>query len=369
MLVKMQFKKDFNHAGFSRLINETLKQKLLERKEQGLLRSLNDYSSFVDFLSNDYLGLASLTMHHSMNGSGGSRLIFGNSTVIQEAERDLAMFFGFESALCFNSGYDANLAIFSTIPQRADVVLYDREIHASVRDGLRLGIAANYSFVHNDVNDLRLKLQQHQGKRIFIAIEGLYSMSGDIAPLLEIKRLAIEFNARVIIDEAHSCGVYGEQGKGLADGEVFIKLVTFGKAYGGHGACVLCDRVVQEYLINFSRTFIYTTALPEGVYQRMAEIVRIESIQKEVEVLRSRILQFRKQVSNDQLLSHEHSPIQIIRSKESLKAIENRLLEEGIAAKVMLPPTVEKEKECLRICIHSFNTPEEINRLTAVLEK
>lgn len=358
----------------SRMLNNRLSEDLKKRGETGLLRSLNDYSSKVDFLSNDYLGMASLgSSYLSKSGSGGSRLISGNSVAYQCAEQSMADFYGYPAALFFPSGYLANLSVFSTIPQKGDLVLYDKAIHASVRDGLRLSQADLLGFRHNDLKHLSSLLERNNPGNVYVVVEALYSMHGDMAPLKEISELCTTYGAFLIVDEAHSGGLFGPNGVGLTselgiDSNVYLKIITFGKAYGSFGALVLCHPVEQQFLINFARPFIYSTAVPDNHALFLSERIRMDSLQLEREKVASNCAYFRNCMDGNSLISSAQSPIQIIRnSTEALRRIEQSLLEAGIAAKVIVPPTVAKGEECLRVCIHSFNTKDEIDLLCSVI--
>lgn len=251
-------------------------KKLNERKEKGSYRSLFSFEDASDFWSNDYLGLARAPLAYpGCSGSTGSRLISGNTALIQMAESRIARFFGSEAALVFNSGYDANLGFFSAVPQKGDTVLYDELIHASVRDGIRLSHAKSYSFRHNDLKDLQRKAE-HASGTVFIAVESLYSMDGDLAPLPELADWCELHGALLVVDEAHAGGVFGEGGRGLVaaaglESRCFARLVTFGKAYGMHGGAICGGKLLCEFLINFARSFIYTTALPEAHYSHLTE--------------------------------------------------------------------------------------------------
>ncbi|MEY3199247.1 MAG: hypothetical protein RJA13_1205, partial [Bacteroidota bacterium] len=241
-------------------MDSKLEAKLTKRNEEGTMRSLSFSSASCDFFSNDYLGFSkikSVEIASSENGGTGSRLISGNSNEAIQCEKSLARFFNSEAALVLNSGYVANLAFFSTLPQRGDTIIYDENIHASVRDGIRLSLANSFAFKHNSIEDLVRKLKQASGS-IYIAVESLYSMDGDFAPLAEIVAVSNENNAYLIVDEAHACGVFGESGRGIVDllglnEFVFAKVVTFGKAYGAHGACVLGEKKMTDFLVNFAR--------------------------------------------------------------------------------------------------------------------
>lgn len=354
-------------------MDRKLFDKLKKREEEGTIRSLSSYNGMVDFISNDYLGLSPVNFAGSdHSGSTGSRLISGNDHLIEKCEQELADFFGYPAALCFNSGYDANIGIFGAVPQRGDVVMYDEHIHASVRDGIRLGMADAYAFNHNDTTDLDRLLHKFSDRTIYVAIEGLYSMQGDVAPLEEISSLCEKHDARIILDEAHSGGVLGLEGKGITQLSksinVYIKLVTFGKAFGGHGACVLTDEATRSFLINFARSFIYTTALPISEYHYMANVVHFTELSERRRKLAENIAYFRERLSALQLISDINSPIQIVRADlERLKHLESTLLEKKIAVKLIYHPTVKKGEECLRFCLHSFNTITELDLLASIL--
>lgn len=356
-------------------MDQKLLKKLEKRKEEGTLRSLSHFEGFSDFYSNDYFGLSRVAAEKkaTVYGSTGSRLISGNSAEAEECEKVLAAFFKSEAALIFNSGYDANLGFFSSVPQRGDTILYDEAIHASIRDGIRLSNAAYFSFRHNDVEDLRNKLNKISGVT-YIAVEGLYSMDGDLAPLGVIADLATEFGAFLVVDEAHSAGVFGESGRGLVDqlgitSKVFARLVTFGKAYGSHGAAILGEKALVEYLVNFARSFIYTTALPSSEYFRVSQIVMNSQITDLQQTLRERITYFRKGLRSVSSVSDDSSPIQMIRMGQidPTRQAANILQEYKIAVKPIFSPTVKAGHEGIRICLHSFNTIDEINELLNVL--
>jgi len=231
-----------------------------------------------DFSSNDYLGLASdpaLTdaVRAAMDagvpiGSGGSRLLRGNHAAHEQLEADAAAFFGAEAALYFSTGYAANAALLSTLPQRGDLILHDALIHASAHEGMRLSRAEARSAAHNDVGDFEDAILdwRHEGGtgRVWIAVESLYSMDGDQAPLADLAALADRQDAILIVDEAHATGVFGERGRGLAarlaGRENLITLHTCGKALGCEGALLCAPQVVRDFLINRGRAFIFSTA-------------------------------------------------------------------------------------------------------------
>jgi 8-amino-7-oxononanoate synthase len=231
-----------------------------------------------DFSSNDYLGLASSPRLASgvaaalargvPLGSGGSRLLRGNHPEHEALEQEAATFFGSESVLFFSSGYSANSALLSTLPQRGDLVVHDELVHASAHEGMRLGRAEHRAARHNDVDSFADVISTWRGGggtgQIWIAVESLYSMDGDRAPLADLVQLARRHDGYVLIDDAHATGVFGIDGRGLAapyDGlENVIVLRTCGKALGCEGALLCGPRIMRDFLVNRSRAFIFSTA-------------------------------------------------------------------------------------------------------------
>jgi 8-amino-7-oxononanoate synthase len=356
-------------------MDQKLKNKLEKRKEEGTLRSLSHFEGFSDFYSNDYFGFSRIatTSEGKSYGSTGSRLISGNSIEASACEVFLAEFFKSEGALFFNSGYDANLGLFSSVPQRGDTVLYDEAIHASIRDGIRLSNAHSFSFVHSDIMDLRTKMAKSSGT-VYIAVEGLYSMDGDLSPLRLIADLAAEHGAYLIVDEAHSAGVLGDSGRGVVDllgirNKVFARVVTFGKAYGSHGAAVLGEKALIGYLVNFARSFIYTTALPPSEYERVQKVVGSDMVHDLQKELHKKIRLFREGLSAFKPVSDERSPIQMIRlgNVEKTRLAAGILNDYKLGVKPIFSPTVKPGQEGIRICLHSTNSDEEIAQLLHVL--
>lgn len=231
-----------------------------------------------DFASNDYLGLAGSTLLHDAlregmalglpAGSGGSRLLRGNHAAHEALEADAASHFGSEAALFFATGFAANAALFATLPQRGDLVVHDALIHASAHDGMKLGRAETRAAAHNDAqafDDVIVAWRLAGGTgRVWIAVESLYSMDGDRAPLADLAEVATRHDAVLVIDEAHATGVFGPHGAGLAHARAgqanVITLHTCGKALGCEGALVCGPRTVTDFLVNRARPFIFSTA-------------------------------------------------------------------------------------------------------------
>jgi 8-amino-7-oxononanoate synthase len=246
-------------------------------KSRGRYRSLAPRAGH-DFASNDYLGLAGSDLLRQAAadalargvpvGAGGSRLLRGNASEHELLEGEAAAFFGTEAALFMGGGFNANLAIFSTLPQQGDLVLHDALIHASTHDGMRLGRAETRSFAHSDVGACAQVIRDWRDQggtgQIWIAVEALYSMDGDIASLADLSALAAREGAVLVVDEAHSTGLFGDMGRGLAH-EIahlphVLSLHTCGKALGVSGALICGQSVLIETLVNKARAFIFATA-------------------------------------------------------------------------------------------------------------
>lgn len=367
-----------------------LADKLAQRKEEGSLRKLTLRPDLVDFFSNDYLGLARSKELFSIiekelsdqtgniNGATGSRLLSGNSTYVENLELFFAKLFKSPKALLFNSGYNANLSILSAIPQKEDTIIYDELIHASLKDGARLSFAQRFSFKHNDLKDLEAKIQRAKGE-IYVAVESVYSMDGDFAPLLEILELTTKYQAHLIVDEAHSTGVWGERGNGMCchlgiEDKIFARVYTFGKGMGAHGACIAGSELLIDFLINFARPFIYTTSLP--LHSLVTLKVAFEYLEQEISLqskVRAKINLFRALIEGNNSLSgliqDSSSPIQVLRiaGNEKAKAIADAVQNKGFDVRAILSPTVKEGEERLRICLHVFNSDEEIERLVKTL--
>ncbi len=244
-------------------------------------------------------------------------------------------------------------------------------VHACIRDGIRLSFAKHFSFRHNDLNDLEKKLQHATGT-VFIAVESIYSMDGDVCHLQELVALVNRYNAYIILDEAHSTGTMGEAGAGLAVSEkleqqIAIRIYTFGKAMGCHGACVVGSKTVIDYLINFARPFIFTTAMtPHGVvaidcsFDFLKENISLQHIlQQKVKVFVSN--------ANEKKLNRLSSASQIqgivLPGNNRVKAASEKLRSKGFDVRPILSPTVPKGMERLRICLHTYNSDDDIRNL------
>lgn len=368
-------------------IRKRLHEQLEKRQQNGNFRYLKLTEGLIDFSSNDYLGLSrnrqlmSAVNHAFINsgstmGSTGSRLLTGNSELHMELERRLAAFFEGSAALLFNSGYTANLALLSTIPQRGDTILYDQYIHACIKEGARLSKARYHSFLHNDPQDLNKKLRGSKGNK-FVVIESLYSMEGDYPPLQEFIEICKHHQAELFIDEAHTTGWAGPNGKGWVvdqnlNEEFLARVYTFGKGFGVHGACVVGSKEVIEYLINFARPFIYTTALPEYSVISLDGVLRyLKNIPMPGEKLLKNIncyLEKAVELPYDRSLNRD-SPVQWIIAGSNSKAVQfsSRLHEKGFDVRPILSPTVPEGRERLRVCVHAYNTEQQISDLLTLI--
>jgi 8-amino-7-oxononanoate synthase len=359
-----------------------LADKLQQRSAEGNLRKLSHNPELKDFVSNDYLGLthnAQLkeahrkvlldTNHH--HGSTGSRLLSGNNQIVCELENDLAGLFESEACLLFNSGYVANLALVSAIAVKGDTILYDQLAHVCLKEGAWLSKAETYAFSHNDLHDLESRIRRANG-RVFILTETIFSMDGDFGLIEEIIALAERYGCYLIVDEAHSTGSYGDNGNGwlLANNlhrRVFGRVYTFGKAIGAHGACVAGSKILIDYLINFARPFIYTTALPPYSVVILKETFSFLKTEKNLQLqLQNKIALFREYFK-DSISDTAIQPV-IIGSNEKARNASSTLQKAGFDVRPILSPTVRKGSERLRISLHVHNNDEDIIQLCRQLD-
>lgn len=440
------------------MLDDELQLALDRRAAKGTLRQLTVYPTvpssssatastssqppLVDFSSNDYLSLATsarvrsdfasiVTSDRSLSsqlGSAGSRLLDGNSSIHESVERDLTLHFASSTAgLLFNSGYEANVSLLSTLPQPRDVVIYDELVHASVHDGLRrsrIPAHLRIAFRHNSVEHLREILHglrkdgtldggsssTGSGRNVWLAVESVYSMDGDVCPLRALLDTMAEYveDARIcaVVDEAHSTALYGARGRGLVnalglqdDPRIAARLMTFGKAWGASGAIALCSKVARHYLINYARPLIFSTAL--GYPQLASILASFKSIQDGTAelaarttfsnsrrlvdgieaVIRSQRSGARRSVAlpphltptpraqtaakEDDFVAwsmQQPSPIIPLLTADA-RELAAHLRASGLLARPICYPTVPKGEDRVRICVHADNTTEDIDRL------
>lgn len=354
-------------------MKKELDEELAKLRSQGLSRTLRnrDQSGLINFSSNDYLGLAAhpeviraATEALRRFGAGGtaSRLLAGTVTPHSELEAALARFLSKEAALVFSSGYHANTGIIPALVSAKDIVFFDRLSHASIIDGVRLSGAPFSAFDHNDAGDLeaRLKRQRAKGRRALIITEGIFSMDGDRPPLLELARLAKMWDAWLYVDEAHSLGVVGPEGKGLAAEEgllsnINVHVGTLSKTLGSQGGFVAGSRPLIDLLISRCRSFAYTTALaPALAAAALAALRLLPRFEKERFDLGKASSEVRRSLKEKGFDCAESSsqiiPV-VTGSLEATKALSDHLLSQGFFVPSIRPPTVPAGEGRVRLSI------------------
>ncbi|MGB1206493.1 MAG: aminotransferase class I/II-fold pyridoxal phosphate-dependent enzyme [Chitinophagales bacterium] len=373
-------------------IHQHLAAILAKKKENSAFRTLKTVVNQIDFCSNDYLGFAHAPvlkkridddiLKNKQVGATGSRLLTGNNELIEAVEQQIANFHNTEAALIFNSGYAANVGIFPTLARKNDYILFDELSHASTRDGIKLSKAQNFDFRHNSIIDLEYYLKQIKPNlkgNIYIAIESLYSMNGDFAPLKGIVEIAEKYDANLIVDEAHATGVIGKNGGGLVahlglENRILARIHTFGKALGQEGAVIVGSQILRDYLINFCRPFIFSTAptIHKIVAIKQAYLL-LEKSQEQITQLHKNIAFFRQKMQSfpylKQHLLDSHSPIQgiVISGNENVRQAAAKMQMAGFDVRPIIAPTVAKGSERIRICLHSFNTKKQIARFVETM--
>jgi 8-amino-7-oxononanoate synthase len=339
-------------------------------KSRDRYRALSARSG-LDFSSNDYLGLSGAPRMQAAVadalargipvGSGGSRLLRGNHPEHDALEADAATFFGAQSALYFSSGFAANTAIFASLPQRGDLVIHDELVHASVHEGMRLGRAESVAVPHNDVNGFAdaIRLWRAKGNvgQVWLAVETLYSMDGDMAPLDDLAALADTHDAFLVIDEAHATGVFGPGGRGLGahllGRDNVIALYTCGKALGAEGALICGPAIFREFLINYGRGFIFSTGPSPLMASAVREALRIlveepdrrATLALLVADARARLRPFGGAAGTTQII-----PV-ILGDDARAMAVAARIQAAGYDVRGIRPPTVPAGTARLRVTI------------------
>jgi len=373
---------------------ESIEALLEKRKVQGLLRSLKPITSrnqsritidgkeYLDFSSNDYLGLSQhpklieeikCALDKFGTASCASRLMSGDSKLHHELEEKLACFKNKEAALVFNSGYQANVGIISSLYQEGDVIFYDRLSHASIIDGIILSKARHLRFRHNDLEHLKglLKKERERFSKALIVTETIFSMDGDRVPLRGIVELKQRFNCSLLVDEAHATGIFGKNGSGLVEEEglsedVDLIMGTFSKALGGFGAYLACSRETIEYLINVCRSFIYSTALPPSIIATdLASIDLIkEEPQRRLELLTGADY-FRQSLKNKGFAIRGDSQIipLVVGDNFQAQKFSQKLQEKGYWVLPIRPPTVPAQEARLRFSLSWLHKREILDRL------
>jgi 8-amino-7-oxononanoate synthase len=354
--------------------------------ETNAVTTVMDGRTYINFSSNDYLGLAGHPRlvkagHAALDALGtsarASRLVHGTLSLHEEAEAGLAAFKGTESALLFGSGYLANIGIIPALVGRDDVIFADKLCHASLIDGIQLSRAKLYRFAHNNTDDLARLLADHRGKgKALIITESVFSMDGDLAPLREIAELAEQHGAMTYVDEAHAAGVFGPQGAGRVSelglsSNITISMGTLSKALGSYGGYAACSSSMRDWLINRARSFIYSTALPPII---PAMVIESLAILTEEPDMGPRLLQraraFRKMLQKNGLqigpTSSQIIPI-IMGNQQAALTASARLKERGILVTAMRPPTVPKGTSRLRVSLSLAHSDSHIELFRKVI--
>ncbi|MFD3191794.1 8-amino-7-oxononanoate synthase [Sedimentitalea sp. HM32M-2] len=341
----------------------------------------------LDFASNDYLGLAGSQLlgqaaQQALDrgvplGSGGSRLLRGNHPEHEALEQKAAAFFGAEAALFMGGGFQANQAIFSALPAAEDLVLHDVLVHASAHEGMRAGRAQTHAFRHNDPGDARRAAATWRAAggsgQIWIAVESVYSMQGDFAPLQELSALAREWDAVLVVDEAHATGVYGPRGRGRAHGldAELVTLHTCGKGLGVSGGLICGPQVMIETLINRARPFVYATApAPFTAALASAALDLLQSNRNLAQAARQRIRHAHDAARHhgiaQKALCSQIIPV-ILGDDVRTMATAAALQAEGFDVRGIRPPTVPRGTSRLRVSITGNVDNSEITALFQTL--
>ncbi|PWN88484.1 PLP-dependent transferase [Acaromyces ingoldii] len=415
------------------MLEKQLQASLDRRQQRGTLRRLTTFqtrgpTALSDFSSNDYLSLARHvgvrgaftkrmeSLDEPLLGSTGSRLLDGNSPEHEGLERRLAAHMGASTALLFNSGYDANSSLLAVLPQPDDWIIYDELVHASVHDGMRASRTRKerrISLPHNDMDHLRHLLAsgaisiESEDVNVFVAVESVYSMDGDLCPLQDLVDVVDAHLNRsqrcVIVDEAHGVGMYGRQGAGLCNEldisqRIDVRLATFGKAIGTSGAAVLCSHIVRQFLINYARPLVFSTALPYPILHAVHAALDILEVPRSREELVDRTFDNTQRLLNgfEALAAqrdstyHVQLPVDIVNAQAVRRRATNHvprpspivplltprarelaahLVEHGFLVRPICYPTVPKGKERVRICVHAHNSAAEVQGLVDCVAK
>ncbi|MEQ8525519.1 8-amino-7-oxononanoate synthase [Gracilimonas sp.] len=377
-------------------ISEALAQRKAEHRFRELVRVepepqgasiKKEGKSILNFCSNDYLGLAThpkvikKSLEYARRygaGSTASRLVSGNFTIHEELESRLALVFDVEAALVFNTGFQANATILSTLADRNSLILADNKVHNSLLQGAILSRSDLQRYDHNDYLHLEKLLEKAQKKsynRIWIVSETVFSMDGDQSDVKRLIDLAEKYDALLFSDDAHALGVLGEKGLGLNYGKkgIHVSLGTFGKAFGAFGAFVACSQQLKDYLINFCPGFIYTTALPPAVIGALeASLELIPTMDAERKHIYELTQYFKKEIqqsgfetgdSNSQII-----PVIVGDEKETI-SVSHQLENNGILATAIRPPTVSPGFSRIRITITAKHQKEDLDKLLRAFGK
>jgi glycine C-acetyltransferase/8-amino-7-oxononanoate synthase len=366
-----------------------IQERLDEIRDRGLYRKLRlisgpqgprvllDGKPVLLLCSNNYLGLADhprvreaaaeAAMRYGV-GAGASRLVSGNMTIHRRLEERLAEFKGTPGCVLFGSGYLANTGVVSALAREGDVVLSDSLNHASIVDGCRLARAETFVYEHCDMEHLEWGLREADGRGSLIVTDGVFSMDGDMAPLAEIVELAARYDARVMVDDAHGVGALGPGGRGAVaaaglEQEVDVVVGTLGKSLGSYGAYVCCDRTMAKYLVNTARSLIFSTALPPpAVAGAMAALELLVEQPQRVDKLQRNARLMAGELAAEGIDTESTTQILplVIGSADAAVAASERLLERGIFAQAIRPPTVPDGTSRLRLAVMASHSASEL---------
>lgn len=382
------------------LIRTRLEEVLSSRADEGLMRQRKvrhspvapevtvNNKSFLNFASNDYLGLANhpfvvkafkeATDRYGVGG-GAAQIVSGYTAAHQMLEEALADFLGYPRVLVFSTGYMANIGVLTALSPHLDIILQDKLNHASLADGAMFAKIHFERYLHRSTEDLCRRLQKHPSKNCLIASDGVFSVQGDLANLPELSQQAKKTDALLMIDDAHGLGALGTNGRGslehfdLPSSAVDILVGTFGKSFGTFGAFVAADNVIIETLLQFARSYIYTTALPPSVVA--ATYTSLQLMQTENwrrDHLQELIAYFQEGVSKLNLpYTQSITSIQCISIGSPHEALQmgEALANEGILVAVMRPPTTPPNQSCLRVTLTASHQKSHVDQLLLAIER
>ncbi len=375
------------------MLEQRIKQKLHHRKKNGLYRQPPQISrregkyifignrKVLNFSSNDYLGLGILpTLAKKVadnflkfqSSSSSSRLVSGNYAVIAEAEDAYARYFGYESALFFPSGYQANFALISTLFEKGDTLFFDKHIHASSVKGMTASGAQFFGYNHNSMSHLKRRLEKKQQGISTVLTESLFSMDGDFLNVDELLQLKQHHHFFCIVDEAHSFGAVGEGGRGIAKPVADVAVGTFGKTLGLFGAFILLPQNIKEYLFNFASPLIYTTTLPEAQAASALDVLQILSDSDQQRKHLRHISDYMKEQLTQEgfrVAGDAHIIALQIGEEDLASSLSKKLMDENIFAFASRFPTVPAGQAILRVGMTALHTEEDVQYFINTLKK
>jgi 8-amino-7-oxononanoate synthase len=356
------------------------RERLLLQSKQSAELMLDD-SQLINFSSNDYLGLASNlstieSVHQQLDslgvGSGASHLVSGHHQIHQSLEIEVAEFLKRDSAVTFSTGYMANLGILQSLAKKGELIIADKLNHASLIDGAKLSNANSVRYQHCDMSALEKRLKSEAPQK-WVVTDGVFSMDGDLAPLDKIAGLCQKYQANLIVDDAHGVGVVGEQGQGCAEfynldqNQLPVLMGTFGKALGGFGAFVTGSQQLTDYLVQFARPYIYTTAMPAILAAANLHNLRlIKNDTSLMQRLKQNITKFKllaEQAGLNLLASDTAIQPIVIGDSDKLVELNRQLIEAGYLVGAIRPPTVPVKTDRLRITLSAQHTEKQIKGL------